>query len=200
MADTHSSVSSDVFDVLFRGARTYSAWQDRPVDPALLQQAYDLARMGPTSMNTQPMRVVFVTGADARERLKPALSPGNVDKTMAAPVTAVVAFDRSFPDTLPTLFPHAAAAPEMFRSNPALLEETAFRNSSLQAAYLIIALRAVGLDCGPMSGFDKEKVGAAFFPDSPWAANLLINIGYGKAEALHPRLPRLGFGEACRFA
>lgn len=200
MSADAGSVTPAALDVLFRDARTHSAWQDRPVDPALLQQAYDLARMGPTSMNTQPMRVVFVTSADGKDRLKPALSPGNVDKTMAAPVTAIVAFDRSFPDTLPTLFPHFAAAPEMFRSNPALLEETAFRNSSLQAAYLILALRAVGLDCGPMSGFDKEKVGAAFFPGSPWAANLLINIGYGKAEALYPRLPRLSFDEACRFA
>lgn len=199
MADAHPSVPSSALDVLFRDARTHSAWQDRPVDPALLEQAYDIAKMGPTSMNTQPMRVIFVTSAEGKERLKPTLSPGNVDKTMSAPVTAIVAFDRAFPDTLPVLFPHFAAAPEMFRGNPALLEETAFRNSSLQAAYLIIALRAVGLDCGPMSGFDKDKVAAAFFPDSPWAANLLINIGYGKPDALFPRLPRLSFGEATRF-
>lgn len=199
MPDTHFLVPDAALDTLFLAARTRNGWQDRAVDPALLERAYDLAKMGPTAVNSSPLRVVFVTSAAGKERLKPALSAGNLAKTMAAPVTAIIAHDLDFPATLTTLFPHAPVA-AMFTGNPALLEESAFRNGTLQAAYLLLALRSLGLDCGPMSGFDKAKVNAEFFPDGRWTANFLMNIGYGSDENLHPRLPRLSFEQACRFA
>jgi Nitroreductase len=182
---------------LFLEARTYGRFLDRPVPDALLRQAWDLARMGPTAANTQPARVVFVRSAEAKARLKPHLAPGNADKTMAAPATAIIAYDLDFADTLPRTFPHVDAR-AWYVGNDALIAETAFRNGSLQGAYLILALRAVGLDCGPMSGFDAAGVDAEFFAGSRWRANFLVNIGYGDKTALHPRNPRLGFDEACR--
>ncbi len=183
-------------DQLFRQARTYRAWRDEPVSEVLLQAVYDLAKMGPTSANCSPMRVVFVTSAEAKERLRPALDKGNVEKTMTAPATAIVGYDLAFYEKLPFLAPHADMR-AMFAGKPALIEETAKRNSSLQGAYLMFAVRALGLDCGPMSGFDRKKVDAEFFPNSEIRANFLCNIGYGDKDALHPRQPRLAFDDAC---
>lgn len=189
-------ISEAALDTLFLSARTHNAWQDRPVDDALLRRLHDLCRMGPTSANCSPMRVVFVRSAEAKERLRPALSAGNVEKTMAAPVTAVIAYDMRFYEHLPKLFPHADARP-WFEGKDDLVAATAFRNGSLQGAYLIMAARALGLDCGPMSGFDAAKVDAAFFPDGRFRANFLCNLGYGDGSQLFPRSPRFDFDEAC---
>ncbi len=183
-------------DLLFRQARTYRAWRDEPVSEVLIQAIYDLAKMGPTSANCSPMRVVFVTSAAAKERLRPALDKGNVEKTMTAPATAIIGYDLAFYEKLPFLAPHADMR-AMFAGKPALIEETAKRNSSLQGAYLMLAARALGLDCGPMSGFDRKKVDAEFFPHSEIRSNFLCNIGYGDKGALHPRQPRLAFDDAC---
>lgn len=180
----------------FLTARTFSKFTDQPVPDALLHQLYDLAKWGPTSMNCQPARLVFVRSPEAKVQLKLALSPGNVDKTMAAPVTAIVAMDSRFFDHLPELFPAMNAKP-MFESNATLAEGTAFRNSSLQGAYLILAARQLGLDCGAMSGFDAAKVNAQFFPDGRFQANFLVNLGYGEVGTPHPRGPRLPFETAC---
>lgn len=184
-------------DALFRDARTHATWADKPVPDALLRQAWDLARMGPTSANCQPLRIVFVKGAEAKRRLKPALMEGNVAKTMAAPVTAVIGHDLAFYELLPRLFPHADAR-SWFVGNDALIDTTAFRNATLQAGYFILACRAVGLDVGPMSGFDNAAVDAAFFAGTPVKSNFLINIGFGDPAGLFPRGPRLEFDEACR--
>ncbi|MGD9426555.1 malonic semialdehyde reductase [Pantoea sp. NSTU24] len=186
-------------DTLFNDARTHSYWQDKPVDRALLEQLYDLTVLGPTSANCLPARFVFVTSAEGKEKLKPALSSGNLDKTLSAPVTVIVAWDREFYEQLPALFPHADAR-SWFTGSPEAAKETAFRNSSLQAGYLILAARSLGLDAGPMSGFNPDKVNEAFFPDGQYQVNLLINLGYGEASKLHPRLPRLSFEQASRFA
>lgn len=183
-------------DTLFRTARTHGAWTARPVDPALLRRLYGLMKLGPTSANCAPARLVFVVTPDARERLRPALSKGNLAKTMAAPVTVIVAQDERFYDALPRLFPHADAK-SWFTANEALARETALRNASLQGGYLIMAARALGLDCGPMSGFDAEAVNAAFLAGTSWRANFLCNLGYGDSTGLQPRLPRLDFEEAC---
>lgn len=185
-------------DLLFRKARTHSHWQARPVEEALLRQAYDLAKMAPTSANCSPLRIVFVRSAEAKARLSPALSAGNRDKTMKAPVTAILAQDLAFYEKLPRLFRQADARP-WFAGNAQKIEETAFRNSSLQAAYFILACRSLGLDCGPMSGFDNKKLDAAFFPDGVWKSNFLCNLGYGDASLLHPRNERLDFDEACHL-
>jgi 3-hydroxypropanoate dehydrogenase len=185
-------------DQLFREARTYTAWLPVPVSAELLRQAYDLARLGPTSANASPARYVFVATPEAKARLRPALAPLNVDKTMAAPVTVIVASDTAFHDQLPRLFPHADMR-QHFVGNQKLAEETAFRNSSLQGAYFMLAARALGLDCGPMSGFNAEQVNAEFFPDGTWKVNLLCNLGSGDKTKLHPRLPRLEFEEAARI-
>jgi 3-hydroxypropanoate dehydrogenase len=183
-------------DLLFLEARTYSKFLDRPVPDELLRQAWDLARMGPTSANCMPARLVFVRSPEAKQRLKPALAPGNLDKTMAAPVTAIVAYDLAFYDKLPRLFPHADAR-SWFVGNDELIQSTAFRNATLQGAYFVMACRALGLDCGPMSGFDNAKVDAEFFPGGTIKSNFLVNIGYGDASSLFPRSPRLEFDEAC---
>lgn len=183
---------------LFLEARTHDAWQPRPVEPALLERLWELARMGPTSANCSPVRLVFVVSAEAKERLRPCLLDGNVDKTMAAPVTAVIGHDLAFPDRLPELFPHVDAR-AWFVGNASLIEETAFRNGTLQGAYLMLAARALGLDCGPMSGFDREKVDREFFPDSTIRSNFLCNLGHGDPGGLHPRGPRLSFAHACRI-
>ncbi len=184
-------------DILFRAARTYSKFKDTPVSDDLLRQAWDLARMGPTSVNCQPMRIVFVRSPGAKQRLKPALAPGNLDKTMAAPVTAIIGHDMEFYDRLPVLFPHADAR-AWFAGNDAMIQGTAFRNGTLQGAYFMLALRGLGLDCGAMSGFDNAKVDEAFFAGTSIRSNFLVNIGYGDAAGLFPRGPRLDFAEACR--
>jgi len=193
-----SVMSKDGLDLIFRNARTHNAWLDKPVEDALLRQVYDLAKMGPTSANMCPMRIVFVKSAEAKERLKPALQPGNVDKTMAAPVTAIIGMDIHFYEELPRLFPHADAK-SWFKDLPEnVLEYTALRNSSLQGAYFMLAARALGLDCGPMSGFDNAKVDEAFFAGTAVKSNFLCNLGYGDPSKLYPRSPRLGFDEACQ--
>lgn len=192
-------LNDEALDGIFREAHTYNGWLPRTVDDGLLRQLYDLAKMGPTSANTCPMRVVFVKTAEAKERLKPALMVGNVAKTMAAPVCAIVANDLRFYEYIPRLFPQNPKFAELFTA-PGREEYTrthAFRNATLQGAYLIIAARALGLDTGPMSGFDNAKVDAEFFPDGRCQSNFLINLGYGDPSKYHPRNPRLEFDEAC---
>jgi 3-hydroxypropanoate dehydrogenase len=179
---------------LFTEARTHNGWLDRPVPDSVLREAVEIARWGPTSANCSPMRVVFVRSPEAKARLEPALSAGNRDKTMAAPVTAIVAYDLNFPHHLPRLYP-AADAKSWFLGNDELIRQTAFRNGTLQAGYLILTLRALGLDTGPMSGFDNSKVDAEFFPDGAVKSNFLINIGYGDDAKLYPRGPRFAFDE-----
>jgi 3-hydroxypropanoate dehydrogenase len=191
-------LSDEDLDLIFRRARTHSVWLDKPVEDALLKQVYELARLGPTSANMCPMRIVFVKSREAKEKLKPALDPGNVDKTMKAPVTAIIGMDIHFYEKLPKLFPHADAK-SWFKDLPDnVLEYTALRNGSLQGAYFMLAARALGLDCGPMSGFDNAKVDAAFFAGTTVKSNFLCNLGHGDASKLHPRSPRLTFEEACK--
>ncbi|MCO6419591.1 malonic semialdehyde reductase [Siccirubricoccus sp. KC 17139] len=185
-------------DQLFREARTYNGWQDRPVPDTKLQELYDLLKYGPTSANSSPARFVFIRTAEGKAKLKPALSEGNIAKTMTAPVTVIVAHDPAFYEQLPKLFPHTDAR-SWFAENPALAEVTAFRNGTLQGAYLILAARAVGLDAGAMSGFDNAKVDAAFFAESGWKSNFLVNLGHGDPASLFPRSPRLSFDEAVRL-
>jgi len=194
-----AALNQQALDRLFLEARTHNGWLDRPVSDDLLRQVYDLARMGPTAVNNQPMRVVFVRTPEGKERLKPALSPGNVEKTMTAPVTAIIGYDLAFPDTLPRVFPHVDARP-WFVGNDALIQESAMRNSSLQGAYLMLAARALGLDVGPMSGFDAAKVEAEFFPGTSVRVNFLCNLGYGDAAKLFPRSPRLDFEDVATLA
>jgi 3-hydroxypropanoate dehydrogenase len=195
MADT---IDSTALDQLFLTARTANKWQDRPVPDAKLQELYDLLKMAPTSANASPARFVFIRSQEAKEKLKPALSAGNLEKTMSAPVTAIVAYDTAFYDKLPFLFPHADAK-SWFTSSPAFAEQTAFRNSSLQGAYLILAARAVGLDTGAMSGFDNAKVDAAFLEGTGWKSNFLVNLGYTDPSGTFGRLPRLPFDEAAKI-
>jgi 3-hydroxypropanoate dehydrogenase len=182
---------------IFDDARTHTAWLERPVPDELLRRVYNVTKMGPTSSNCCPMRVVFVKSAEAKARLKPFLNEGNVEKTMKAPATAIVAYDTQFFELLPKLFPHRDLR-SGFADNAALAAATAFRNGSLQGAYLIIAARALGLDCGPMSGFENAKLDAEFFPDGRWKSNFLCNLGYGDPARLRPRNPRPSFEEACR--
>jgi 3-hydroxypropanoate dehydrogenase len=187
-------------DIIFRAARTHNAFSGT-VSDAQLRELYDLMKWGPTTMNTQPMRIVFVRSKQAKEKLKPALSPGNLDKTMAAPVTAIIAYDLRFYENLPKTFPHRPDAIKGFQGDDRLAanERTAFRNGTLQGAYFIIAARALGLDCGPMSGFDNARVDAAFFADGRWKSNFLCNLGRGDPSKIFPRNPRLTFEEACRI-
>jgi len=194
------ALPQDVLEQAFLSARTFTQFTDEPVSDETLQQLYDLFKWGPTSMNAQPARFVFVKSPEAKARLKDALAPGNVDKTLAAPVTVIVAWDKAFFEQLPTQFPVFPGARDMFAGNAALAESTAFRNSSLQAAYLIVAARLLGLDSGAMSGFDAAKVDAAFFPDGRYTANLLINLGHGQPGSPYPRGPRLGFDEVAQIA
>lgn len=186
-------------DTLFRGARTQNGWLDRPVADELLHSLYDLAKYGPTSMNTSPARFVFLRTPEAKARLLPALAPGNVEKTRAAPVCVIVAHDHRFYDHLTKLFPHRADAHTMFEGKADLIKSTAFRNGILQGAYLIVAARALGLDCGPMSGFDDQKINDEFFPEGDIKVNFLCNIGYGDPGKVLERLPRLSLQEACQF-
>lgn len=192
---TSPALSAEALDQLFRNARTHNAWLDRPVTDETLRELYDLLKWGPTSANGSPARFLFIRSPEAKARLKPVLSPGNVEKTMAAPVTVVVAYDLLFYEQLPKLFPHSASMRNLFASNPQLAEETARRNSSLQGAYLITAARALGLDCGPMSGFDNARLDEEFFPEGHVKSNFLINLGYGDAAKIFPRGPRLDFDE-----
>ena len=195
----NTAISNESIRQLFTGARSHHAWQDKPVDDGLLHDIYDLTRWGPTSANCSPIRIVFVKSQSAKEKLLPALSGSNAAQVRAAPVTAIIAYDQKFYDHLPSLFPAYDARP-MFVSNPALSEQTAFRNGTLQGANFILAARALGLDAGPMSGFDNAKVDQAFFEESSWKSNFLFNIGYGDAAKLHPRGPRLSFDQACVIA
>jgi 3-hydroxypropanoate dehydrogenase len=205
-----SILDEQAMDLLFRKARTHNAWLDRPVSDATLRQLYELMKWGPTSANSCPARIFFLRTPQAKARLLPALSPGNMEKTRAAPVTAIIAYDLRFYDKLPRLFPHNRGMRQVFVDAPQLIEVTARRNSSLQGAYFILAARAVGLDCGPMSGFDNAKVDAEFFaagkcegcdeeflPEGHLRSNFLCNLGYGDSTKLFPRSPRLEFEEAC---
>src|SRR5580693_7686126 len=191
-------LNDESLDLLFRKARTHNGWLDKPVDDALLAQIYDIAKMGPTSANMCPMRVVFVKSHLAKEKLKPALAPGNVEKTMAAPVTAIIGMEIRFYEKLPKLFPHADAK-AWFKDRPEnVLEYMALRNGSLQGAYFMLAARSLGLDCGPMSGFNNAKVDELFFSGTTVKSNFLCNLGHGDTSKLFPRLPRLTFDEACK--
>ncbi len=185
-------------DQLFLAARSYNQFTDQAVSDATIRELYDLLKWGPTSMNTQPARYVFVRSAEAREKLLPALAPGNVEKTRKAPLTVIVASDAEFFEHLPSQFKAYDAKP-LFVDNAALAEATAFRNSALQGAYLILAARALGLDCGAMSGFDPAKVNAEFFPEGRWKANFIVNLGYGAEGGYHPRGPRLEFDQVARI-
>lgn len=183
---------------LFQHARTHSHWQERPVSTATLHQLFDLLKLCPTSANAAPARFVFLQSPAAKQRLRPWLMEGNVEKTLSAPVCVIVAQDMRFYEHLPRLYPHADAK-SWFEGNEAAIQATAARNSSLQGAYLIMAARALGLDCGPMSGFDNAGVDAEFFADGRCKSNFLINLGYGRPEQLHPRAPRFDFDEACQI-
>lgn len=185
-------------DTLFREARSQNGWLDKPVAEAQLRQLYDLMKWGPTAANGGPARIVFVCSAEARAKLTACVSAGNVDKVSTAPVTAIIGMDMAFYDKLPQLFPHVDARP-WFVGQSQLIADTAFRNSSLQGGYFILAARALGLDCGPMSGFDPEKVDAAFFAGTTVKSNFICGLGHGDPAKLFPRSPRLAFDEACRI-
>ncbi len=192
-------LSKDALAILFNDARTHNAFIDKPVPEQLLRQAVDLAKMGPTGVNQSPLRVVFLRSKAAKARLAPAMAPGNLDKTLAAPVVAIAGYDVKFYEHLPFLFPHADAK-SWYVGNSALAERSAFQNGTLQVAYLLLALRAVGLDTGPMGGFDNAKVDAEFFAGTDVKSNLIINIGYGDYEKLFPRSPRFDFDQIAKFA
>ena len=193
-----SAVGAAAQAQLFTQARTHNAFLDRPVPEALLVEALELAKMGPTAANQQPLRVLFLRSREAKERLRPAMSPGNVEKTMAAPVVAVTGYDLKFYEHLPYLFPHADAK-SWFDGKPELAARSAAQSGTLQVGYLILALRAVGLDAGPMGGFDAAKVEAEFFPEGTVKANVIINIGYGDDAKLFPRNPRLAFDQMAKI-
>jgi len=186
-------------DALFRTARTHNSFTDEPVSEVTLRALFELVKMGPTSANGLPGRFVFVVSKEGKEKLAPALSKQNREKTMKAPVCVIVAHDVAWHENLPRFFPHADAK-SWFEGNEASIAETAFRNGTLMGAYLIMAARALGLDCGPMSGFDQAKVDEAFFPDGAWKSNFLINLGHGDGKGLFDRLPRPDFDEFCRIA
>ncbi|MBN8476680.1 malonic semialdehyde reductase [Sulfuritalea sp.] len=193
------SLDLSALDQLFRQAHTFNKFADQPVAEDVIRELYELLKWGPTSMNAQPGRYVFLRPGSARERLIPAMIAANAEKTRKAPLTAIVAMDTCFFDHLPTQFKAYDARP-MFAGNAPLAEATAFRNSSLQGAYLMLAARALGLDCGPMSGFDAAKVDAEFFPDGRWKSNFIVNMGYGLETGGHyPRGPRLAFEEAAQI-
>jgi 3-hydroxypropanoate dehydrogenase len=195
---SRDALAPEALDQLFRKARTYNAFSGE-VDDAMLRRLYDLMKFGPTQTNTTPARFVFVRSPEGKARLGPALDKGNYDKTMAAPCTAIVAYDMAFYDKMPVLAPHTEARPWFSEMPDDELYRTALRSSSLEGAYLIIAARALGLDCGPMSGFDRAKLDAAFFAGTRIRSNFLVNLGRGDPASVHPRAPRLGFDEACRI-
>ncbi len=190
-------LSQEAFDQIFVQARTHTAWLPQPVTAETLHQVYDLAKWGATSANCCPARFVFVHTPAGKEKLLPCLAEGNIAKTKSAPVTVIIAHDMEFYEKLPKLAPHGDVR-SWFVGNDALIQSTAFRNGTLQGAYLMIAARAHGLDCGPMSGFDNAKMDAAFFAGTKWKSNFICNLGYGDASKLHPRAPRLDFDEACK--
>lgn len=192
----NTPLSDAALDVLFRGARSQNGWLDRNVGDDQLQAVYDLMKMGPTSANSCPARITFVKTSKAKERLKRCLNEGNIEKSMTAPVVAILGMDMEFYEQLPKLFPHTDAR-AWFAGKPEKIRDTAFRNSSLQGAYFIMAARSLGLDCGPMSGFDKEKLDAEFFPGGRIKSNFICALGYGDPAKVHPRGPRLDFEEAC---
>ena len=192
------TLSEDTLEQIFTKARTHSVWLPEPVRDELLHQIYDLMKWGPTSANSSPARIVFVKSKEAKEKLLACMAEGNVEKTKTAPVTAIIAQDMEFYEKLPKLFPHAPAR-SWFAGNQPLIESTAFRNGTLQGAYFMIAARSLGLDCGPMSGFDNAKLDEAFFKGTPWKSNFICNIGYGDSSKLYPRAPRLDFNEACKI-
>ncbi len=191
-------MNTDVFDLLFDEARTYSYWQKKSVQDSVIREIYDLCKMGPTSANCQPIRIVFIKTPEAKEQLRPCLLPGNIDKTMTAPVTAIFAYDMEFYNQLPITFPHVDARP-WFTQTPEDIMNHAFRNATLQAAYFMIAARAKGLDCGPMSGFNAEMVDALFLKGTTYRSNFLCNLGYGDKTKEYGRLPRLSFEDTCFF-
>lgn len=199
MSEYGKILDDRALDILFREGRTYNGWQDREVSDVLLQALYDLMKWGPTSGNCTPARIKFVRSQVAKEKLKPHLWEGNVEKTMAAPAIAVLAFDLEFYEYLPRLFPHNPAMKEAYIGKEKLTHDTAFRNGSLQGGYFIMAARALGLDCGPMSGFNKKGVKEAFFPDQNVEINFLCNLGFGDPASLYPRGPRFEFDEVCEI-
>jgi 3-hydroxypropanoate dehydrogenase len=191
-------MANNLLEQMFLKGRTHTAWLDMPIDDALLMQIYDLAKMGPTSANCCPMRITFVKSQEGKEKLKPHLAAGNVDKTMSAPATAIIAYDLEFYNHMSKLFPHTDAR-SWFVGNAEYIQETAFRNGTLQGAYFLLAARALGLDCGPMSGFNNRGVDASFFAGTLIRSNFLCNLGYGDSTKLHPRNPRLTFDEVCKI-
>ena len=199
MSQDHHAISDTDLDTLFRSARTQNKWQDKPVSNAMLMAIYDLLRWGPTAANTPPARFYFITSPEAKARLKPHLSEGNREKTMAAPATAIIGYDLDFPETLPKLFPHVPGMKDGLVGKTELLHTMGLRNSSLQGAYFLIAARALGLDCGPMSGFDNEGVDKEFFAGTASKSNFICSIGYGDPAGVYPRNPRLSFDEACKI-
>ncbi|WPY01572.1 Nitroreductase family protein (plasmid) [Candidatus Trichorickettsia mobilis] len=192
-------IASESLKQLFTEARTYSSWLPKEISDQNLRDIYELMKWCPTSANLSPARIVFIRNGVQKDKLLPCLSPANVDKVKSAPVTAIIAQDEKFYDQTEKLFPHAPTYREMFASNQALAETTAFRNSSLQGAYFILAARALGFSCGAMSGFDNNKLDETFFAETSWRSNFICNIGYGNTDNLFPRLPRLDFEEACRI-
>lgn len=192
------SLPEEALEKIFTKARTHSVWLPESVGDELLHQIYELMKWGATSANCCPARIVFVKSKEAKEKLLAFMAEGNVEKTKTAPVTAIIAHDMEFYEKLPKLFPHAPAR-SWFAGNQPLIESTAFRNGTLQGAYFMIAARSLGLDCGPMSGFDNTKVDAAFFQGTPWKSNFICNIGYGDSSKLYPRSVRLDFDEACKI-
>ncbi len=191
-------LNDEALDALFRKARTHRSWLDRPIDDATLRELHDLLKFGPTAGNCCPARFVFVKSKEAKERLRPALAEGNVKKTMTAPATAIIAYDLEFYEKLDKLAPGSDAR-AAYVGQDDLIRETAFRSGTLQGAYLILAARVLGLDCGPMSGFDNDMVDREFFPGGGVKSNFLCNLGYGDGARLRPRAPRLEFDEACRI-
>lgn len=194
---TEKIINDEALDILFRNARSYNAWQDRPVSNALMQAVYDLLKWAPTSANCSPARFVFVVSDEGKARLRPHLMDGNVDKTASASACVIIAHDMDFYEKLPELFPHTDAK-SWFVGNDALIAETAMRNGTLQGAYFMIAARALGLDCGPMSGFDQAGINNEFFAGTTFKSNFLCNIGYGTNEDLLGRSPRMAFDDACQ--
>ena len=192
------TVNDAGLDIIFRTARSYNGWQDKPVSPALLQAVYELMIYGPTSANCEPARIVFVTSPEAKERLKKHLLPTNVDKVLGAPATAILGYDLKFYEEIPRLFPHNPGAREWFSGDEKLAETTAFRNGTLQGAYLIIAARALGLDCGPMSGFDNAGIDQEFFAGTTIKSNFICALGHGDPGSIFDRSPRLPFEDACQ--
>ena len=192
------SLDSAALDLLFENARTHNVWQDRTVSEIVLRRLFDLMKMAPTSMNISPARFIFVKTEQGKEKLKPALVSGNVEKTMTAPVCAIIGHDLDCWKQLPKLFPYKDMA-SLFSNNPDFVLSTAFRNCSMQGAYLIMAARALGLDCGPMSGFDNDLVDKEFFPGTAVKSNFLCNIGYGQKEKLSDRAPRFDFEDVCQI-